>query len=68
MHSPFEILKKKPEGCFRRFESVNDLATAKIRITELFASSSSEYVVFGQRTHNDIAAGRSSFWVDARRE
>jgi hypothetical protein len=32
MHSPFEILKKRPEGSFCRFEAVNDLASANIRI------------------------------------
>jgi hypothetical protein len=68
MHSPFEILKKKPEGGFRRFEAVNDLASANIRIKELIALSPGEYVVFDQRTHNVIAAGRSGFWVDARRD
>jgi hypothetical protein len=29
MHSPFDILKKKPEGSFCRFEGVNDLANAR---------------------------------------
>ena len=68
MHSPFEILKKEPAGIFRRFESVSDLAYANIRIKELTALSQGEYVVFDERTHNEIAVGRSSFWVDARRE
>jgi hypothetical protein len=67
MHSPFDILKKKPEGSFRWFESVNDLASANIRIKALTTLSQGEYVVFDQRK-NVIAAGRSSFWVDARRE
>jgi hypothetical protein len=68
MHSPFEILKKEPAGSFRRVEPVSDLAYANIRIKELTTRSPGEYVVFDQRTHNDIALGRSSFWVDARRE
>ena len=68
MHSPFEILKKEPAGSFRRFERVSDLAYANIRIKELTIRSPGEYVVFDQRTHNDIAVGRSSFWVDAKRE
>ena len=68
MHSPFEILKKEPAGSFRRFESVSDLASANIRIKELTTLSPGEYVVFDQRTHNDIAVGRSSFWVDPRGE
>ena len=68
MHSPFDILKKKPEGTFRRFETANDLESANVRIEELVALSPGEYVVLDQRTHNDVAAGRSSFWVDARRE
>ena len=68
MHSPFEILKKEPAGSFRRFERVNDLASANIRIKELTTLSPGEYVVFDQRTHNDIAVGRSGFWVDARGE
>jgi hypothetical protein len=67
MHSPFEILKKEPQGSFRRFEPVSDLASANIRIKEL-TTLSPEYVVFDQRTHNDIAVGRPSFWVDGRRE
>ena len=67
MHSPFEILKKEPAGSFRRFEPVSDLASAHIRIRELTTLSPGEYVVFDQR-NNDIAAGRSSFWVDPRRE
>ena len=45
-----------------------DLASANIRIKELTALSPGEYVVFDERTHNVIAVGRSSFWVDARRE
>jgi hypothetical protein len=68
MGSPFDILKKKPEGSFRWFETVNDLNSANIRIKELVALSPGEYVVFDQRTHSVIAAGRSSFWVDPRRE
>ena len=68
MHSPFEILKKEPAGSFRRFERVSDLASADIRIKELTTLSQGEYVVFDQRTRNDIAVGRSGFWVDARRE
>jgi hypothetical protein len=68
MYSPFEILKKKPEGSFRRFESVNDLVSANIRIKELATLSTGEYVVFDQRTHNVIPAGPTSFWIDARRE
>ena len=68
MHSPFEILKKEPAGSFRRFEPVSDLAYANIRIKELTTLSQGEYVVFDQRTNNDISAGGSSFWVDARRE
>ena len=68
MHSPFDILKKKPEGSFRWFEAVNDLESANIRIKELTTLSQGEYVVFDQRTHNAIAVGRSSFWIDARRE
>jgi hypothetical protein len=68
VHSPFDILKKRPEGSFCRFEAVNDLASANIRIKELLALSPGEYVVFDERTHNVIAVGRSSFWVDARRE
>ncbi len=68
MHSPFEILRKNPAGSFRRFEPVSDLASANIRIRELTTLSPGEYVVFDQRTHYDIAVGRSSFWVDPRRE
>ena len=68
MHSPFEILKKVPAGSFRRFEPVSDLASANIRIRELTTLSPGEYVVFDHRTHHDIAVGRSSFWVDGRRE
>ena len=68
MHSTDNIIKKKPEGSFCRFEAVNDLASANIRIKELLALSPDEYVVFDERTNNVIAVGRSSFWVDARRE
>jgi hypothetical protein len=68
MYSPFDILKKKPEGSFRRFEVANDLESANVRIKELLALSPGEYVVLDQRTHNDRAAGRSSPRVDARRE
>jgi hypothetical protein len=67
MRFPFEILKKEPAGSFRRFEPVSDLACANIRIKELTTLSQGEYVVFDQRTHNEIAVGRG-FWVDARRE
>jgi hypothetical protein len=68
MHSPFEILKKEPAGSFRRFEPVSDLASANIRIRELTTLSPGDYVVLDQCTHSDIAASRSSFWVDHRRE
>jgi hypothetical protein len=68
MHSPFDILKKKPEGSFRWFEAVNDLESANIRIKELVGLSPGEYVVFDRRTHNVILAGPSRFWVDPRRE
>ena len=68
MHSPFDILKKKPEGSFRWFEAVNDLASANIRIIELIALSPGEYVVFDQRRHNVIPADPSIFRLDVRRE
>jgi hypothetical protein len=68
MHSPFDILKKKPEGSFCRFEEVNDLASANLRIKELLALTPGEYIVLDERTHNAVAVGRSSFRVDARRE
>ena len=68
MHSPFDILKKQPEGSFCRFEALNDLESANTRIKELVALSLGEYVVFDQRTHNVIPAGRSNFWMDHRRE
>jgi hypothetical protein len=68
MHSPFDILKKKPEGSFRRIETANNLESANVRIKELLALSPGEYVVLDQNIHNDLATGRSSFWVDARRE
>jgi hypothetical protein len=68
MHAPFDILKKKPEGSFCWFETVNDLESANIRIRELVASSPGEYVVFDRSANNAIVAGPSTFWVDARRE
>jgi hypothetical protein len=68
VHSSFDILKKNPEGSFCRFEAVNDLASANIRIKDLTTLSPGEYVVLDQRTHHVIPAGPSSFWVDARRE
>ena len=68
MQSPFDILKKKPEGSFRWFEAANDLESANIRIDELIGLSPGEYVVFDQRTHNVILADPSSFWLDPRRE
>jgi len=67
MNSPFDILKKKPEGSFRWFEAVNDLDSANIRIKELIALSTGEYVVFDQRTHNVIPVAPSSFRSNARR-
>jgi hypothetical protein len=67
MNSPFDILKKKPEGSFRWFEAVNDLDSANIRIKELIALSPGEYVVFDQRTHNFIPAAPSSFRSNGRR-
>jgi hypothetical protein len=68
MYSSFDILKKKPEGTFRWFESANDLVSANIRIDELSVLSPGEYVVFDQRTHNVIPADRSGLRFDARRE
>jgi hypothetical protein len=41
MNSPFDILKKEPEGSFRWVEAVNDLEFANIRIKELIALSPS---------------------------
>jgi hypothetical protein len=68
MQSSFDILKKNPEGSFCRFEAVNDLASANIRIKELNTSSPGEYVVFDQRRLDLIPAKSSVFRVDARRE
>jgi len=68
MNSPFDILKKKPEGSFCWFEAANDLESANKRIKELIVLSPGEYVVFDQRMHNVIPADRSSFWVDHKRE
>ena len=67
MNSPFDILKRKPEGSFRWFEAMNDLDSANIRIKELIALSPGEHVVFVQRTHNVIPAAPSSFRFNARR-
>ena len=73
MNSPFDILKKKPEGSFRWFEAVNDLGSANIRIEQLIALSPGEYVVFDQRTHNVICrpikfSARPSTGVAAKRD
>ncbi len=68
MNSPFDILKKTPEGSFRWFGAVNDLESANIRIKVLITLSPGEYVVFDQRTHNVIPANPSIFRPDAKRE
>jgi len=54
MHSPFDILQKKPEGSFRWFEAAPDLDSANMRIDELISLCPGDYVVFDQRTHNII--------------
>ena len=38
MHSPFDMLKKNRKRSFCRFEAVDDLACANLRIRELIAS------------------------------
>ena len=68
MHLLFDILKKERDGSFRRFEAVNDLGSANIRIREIIALSPGHYIVFDQRTHNTIPPSTSSCRVDFRRE
>jgi hypothetical protein len=68
MHSPFEILKKEPDGSFRWFEAMSDLESAKTRIKDLVGFSLSEYVVFDQRWHSVVPAQQLKSRVDARRE
>jgi hypothetical protein len=69
MHSPFDILKKEPDGLFRRCEAVNDLESANSRIKDLRGLSPGEYVVVDQRTQNVVvSAPRLRSRVDSRRE
>jgi hypothetical protein len=69
VHSPFEILKKEPDGSFLWFEAVNDLESANCRIKDLVGLSPGEYVVVDQRTHSVVVpAPRYSSRVDSRRE
>jgi len=69
VHSPFDILKKKLDGSFLRFEAVNDLESANCRIKDLIGLSPGEYVVVDQRTHSVVvSAPRYSSRVDSRRE
>jgi hypothetical protein len=48
MHSPFDILKKEPEGSFRWYGAASDLESANIRIEELIVLSPGECVVFAR--------------------
>ena len=66
MHSPFDILQKKPDGSFRWFEAATALDSANIRIDELISLCPGDYVVFDQRTHNVILASPSRFRVPQR--
>jgi hypothetical protein len=69
VHSPFEILKKEPNGSFLWFEAVNDLESANCRIKDLIGLSPGEYIVVDQRTHSVVvSAPRYSSRVDSRRE
>jgi hypothetical protein len=68
MHTPFELVKKEPDGSFRRFETVDDLESANARIRDLVGLSPGEYVVIDQQTHSVVPAQRLRFRVDARRE
>ncbi len=68
MNSPFDILKKKPEGSFRRFEAVNDLESANIRIKELIALSPVGTLCLTNARITSFLPNPSSFRLDARRE
>ena len=51
----FDILRRQRDGSFFWLEAARDIESAKHRVTELFANSPGEYVVFDQIMQRIVA-------------
>ena len=57
--SRFDILKHYHDGSFAWIESADDLSAAHVRLQQLSAESSAEYVVFDHGTQQIVASNRA---------
>jgi hypothetical protein len=48
MHTPFDLLRRDPDGSFIWLEAATDLAQARIRMHELASRKPGDYVLFDQ--------------------
>jgi len=56
--SSFDILKRDRRGNHILLAAVNDLETARLRLSQLAAATPGEYFVFDTRTHQIVDAMR----------
>jgi hypothetical protein len=59
MKTLFDILKKDQNGSYQWLEEVNDLETARLRLQQLSAQSSDEFIIFRHMDLRVVATSRT---------
>jgi hypothetical protein len=54
MQTPFDLLRRDPDGSFIWLEAAGDLPLARVRLRELASRVPGEYVLFDHATHATI--------------
>jgi hypothetical protein len=54
MQTPFDLLRRDPDGSFIWLEAAADLGLARIRLRELASRTPGEYVLFDHTTQKTI--------------
>lgn len=54
MRTPFDLLRRDPDGSFIWLEAAADLVDARVRLRELASRVPGEYVLFDHTSHETI--------------
>jgi hypothetical protein len=50
MQTPYDLLRRDPQGNFAWLEAASDLSAARLRLQELASRAPGKYVLFDQQT------------------
>ena len=68
MQTPFDLLRRDPDGSFIWLEAADDLVRERTRLRELASRSPGEYVLFDHIIHETIEKVSSEFILGSRHD